>query len=186
MKSSRTRAWALRIAGTLVFLALLIFVGITHKTWPKFTFLVVLDAIVMPSAFIGGCIRIGNFINQEITGIPTSLPWGVIFVRPMDGIAGIPLHPTQLYESFFYFLVFLGLSTLWVCNRRLLGKGVLSGWFFLLVFGFRFMIEYLKMPQNEHFDTEHWLRMGQLLSLPFIAFGAFLLVRYYVFTRKKR
>ena len=167
------------------FLALLIFIWKTHKTYPEFTFLVVLDTLVMPSAFIGGCIRIGNFINQEITGTPTSLPWGVIFVRPMDGIAGIPLHPTQLYESFFYFLVFLALVTLWICNRRILGKGLLSGWFFVLVFGFRFIIEYLKTPQNDYFDTENWLRMGQLLSLPFIAFGAFLLVRYYGFTRKK-
>jgi phosphatidylglycerol---prolipoprotein diacylglyceryl transferase len=167
-----------------VLIALLIFVLLSHRATPQLTFLAVLDAVVVPAAFAGGCIRIGNFINQEITGIPTHLPWGVIFMRPLDGSPGVAVHPVQLYESLFYFLVFLGLFSLWNHNKKTLGSGELSGWFFLLIFGFRFLIEYLKMPQNEVFDVQGWMTMGQVLSLPFILLGLFLLGRFYV--KKKR
>lgn len=168
------------------FIALIIFVLLSRKHYRQLTFLAVLDAITIPAAFAGGCIRIGNFINQEITGKPTNLPWGVTFLSPVDGPRGIPLHPVQLYESFFYFLVFLFLLLLWKQNKKTLGLGVLSGWFFFLVFGFRFVIEYFKMPQNVSFDAKGWLTMGQLLSIPFILFGVLLLIRNFAYVRKKR
>lgn len=161
-----------------VLIGLVIFVLMSKKSHPQLSFLAVLDAVVIPTPFVGGCIRIGNFINQEITGIPTDLPWGVIFLRPIDGLPGIPVHPVQLYESFFYFLVFAFLMVLWVRKKEKLGLGLFSGWFFLLVFGFRFLIEYLKVPQNEYFDIDGWIRMGQLLSIPFFILGAYLLIRY--------
>jgi phosphatidylglycerol:prolipoprotein diacylglycerol transferase len=167
-----------------VFLVLFVFVWLSRKQMPRLTFLTVLDAIVIPVAFLGGCIRVGNFINQEITGIPTQLPWGVIFLNPLDGVAHVPVHPVQLYEAFFYFLVFIFLVVLWHRNKKGLGTGALSGWFFILVFSFRFAIEYLKMPQNVSFDTSAWLRMGQMLSIPFILLGGLLLIGSYV--RKKR
>lgn len=165
--------------------ALIIFVLLSRRQAPQLNFLAVLDAIVIPAAFAGGCIRIGNFINQEISGTPTSLPWGVTFLHPLGGIPGVPVHPVQIYESVFYFLVFLFLMFLWRRNKKTLGLGELSGWFFFLVFGFRFVIEYLKMPQNEVFDVKGWFTMGQLLSIPFIIIGALLLIRYY-YVRKKR
>jgi len=167
-----------------VFIALVFFVWFTRKQAPRLTFLAVLDALVVPVALAGGCIRIGNFINQEITGKPTNLPWGVIFKHPLDGIPDVPVHPVQLYEALFYFCVFLFLFFLWRRDKKKLGRGELSGWFFLLVFGFRFVIEFLKMPQNFTFDTTAWLTMGQILSLPFIILGGLLLIGCYV--RKKR
>ena len=163
-----------------VLIGLIIFFILSRKQAPKLTFLALLDAVVIPTAFVGGCIRIGNFLNQEITGIPTKMPWAVVFMHPIDGLPGIPVHPVQLYESIFYFFVFVVLITIWLRNKQTIGLGHVSGWFFLLVFGFRFMIEYLKMPQNEAFDVEGWFMMGQLLSIPFILFGAFLLIRTYV------
>ncbi len=167
-----------------VLIALIIFVWMNRKQEPRLTLLMVLDLVVIPTAFVGCCIRIGNFINQEITGIPTSLPWGVTFLHPIDGIRGVPLHPVQLYEALFYLLVFFFLLTLWLRDRRTLGTGLITGWFFLLVFGFRFMVEYLKMPQNEAFDANGWIKMGQLLSIPFALAGIGLLINYYA--RKKR
>ena len=167
------------------FIALSFFVLSVRKSYPKLKFLVVLDALVVPSAFFGCCVRIGNFINQEITGLPTTVPWAVTFLRPMDGVPGIAVHPVQLYESLFYFSIFIILFISWLRNKKILGRGLLSGWFFLLVFGFRFVIEYLKVPQNKLFDIEKVLKMGQLLSLPFIFFGLFLLIRYYGYVRKK-
>lgn len=150
-----------------------------RKRGVPLTFLALVDTLVIPVILAGGCIRVGNFINQEITGIPTMLPWGVIFLRPLDGPPGIPLHPVQLYEALFYFSVTLFLLLLWKRDKKQLGKGILSGWFFLLVFGFRFFIEYVKSPQNLFFDTQSWITMGQLLSIPFAFLGALLLIRAY-------
>lgn len=164
--------------GALV--ALFIYWGFALKKIPRFNFIALLDMVVIPTMLAGSFIRIGNFINQEITGIPTTQFWGVIFLRPIDGIAGVPLHPVQLYEAAFYFFVFALLFTLWWREKQIIGKGLLSGLFFLLVFGFRFFIEYLKMPQNETIDLQSWLRMGQWLSIPFILVGFFLLIKVYV------
>jgi phosphatidylglycerol:prolipoprotein diacylglycerol transferase len=167
-----------------ILLALALFIWVNRKKTPSFTFLMALDLLVIPTAFAAGCIRIGNFINQEITGIPTSLPWGVIFVNPMDGIPGVPLHPVQLYEAFFYFLVFIFLLTMWLKDRQTLGRGILTGWFLVLVFGIRFVLEYVKVTHETSFDLHGWVKMGQLLSIPFILLGIGFLI--YGYARKKR
>lgn len=167
-----------------VLIALLIYVWWNRQRHKNLTFLVVLDAIVIPAAFAGGCIRIGNFINQEITGIPTNLPWGVIFLHPMDGIPGVPLHPVQLYESITYFTVFVFLSIMWMFRKNRLGFGLFSGWFFTLVFSFRFLFEFFKMPQSEWLDANFPLTMGQLLSIPFIILGISLLIYYHYRVKK--
>lgn len=164
-----------------ILIALFIMARLARRHFPQLTFLTCLDILVVPTACAGGFIRIGNFINQEITGIPTTVPWGVIFLRPLDGLPGVLVHPVQLYESLFYFLVFAFLLVVWHRDKKSLGAGSLSGWFFLLVFGYRFLIEYLKMPQNERFDVQSWLTMGQLLSVPFALVGLYLLVRGYVY-----
>lgn len=166
-----------------VFIGLLLFIWWNRKAYKRLTFLAVLDALVVPTAFVAGCIRIGNFINQEITGIPTDLPWGVIFMHPVDGVPGIPIHPVQLYESAAYFAVFAFLFTVWRQRAYRIGFGLLSGWFFTLVFGFRFIIEFLKMPQSEWLDVNSPVTMGQLLSIPFILSGIGLLIFYYFRTK---
>src|SRR5262249_26035814 len=87
-------------------IGLVIFILMSKKQAQKLTFLAVLDALAVPTPLAGGLIRIGNFMNQEITGIPTSMPWAVTFRHPVDGLPGVPVHPVQLYEALFYFLVF--------------------------------------------------------------------------------
>lgn len=167
-----------------VLLALLIFTYKKRKKYPYLHFITLVDLLVIPGALVGGCIRLGNFINQEILGTPTTLPWGVIFKNPAQNITpGIALHPVQIYESLFYFSLFFLLWALWKKRRGKLGEGLLSGIFFLLLFGFRFFIEFLKMPQSVYDSAS--LTMGQILSLPFILVGAALLI-YYSCHAKKR
>lgn len=159
-----------------ILIALGIFRLWSRKQYPTLTFLAVLDAIMIPAAFVAGCIRIGNFINQEILGKPTTLPWGVHFLHPLQEAPPSPLHPVQLYEALTYFAIFSLLLFIWKKRSCKLGEGILSGIFFLLVFGSRFLIEFLKLPQTAS-DATSFLNVGQRLSLPFIVLGIILLWR---------
>ncbi len=133
-----------------------------------------LDLMAIPTAFAAMCIRLGNFFNQEILGKSSSLPWAVVFGHPMDGGAPIARHPAQLYESIFYFFIFLFLTFLSRNPRFLLKKGKLIGLFLTCVFSFRFLIEFLKEEQSLLLKETSFLEMGQYLSLPFIILGLFL------------
>jgi len=147
---------------------------------PSLTFLTILDMLVIPTAFVGFCIRCGNFFNQEILGIPTTQPWAVVFGHPIDGGVPIPRHPVQLYEAGFYLAVFFFLWSL--AKRRigekcrLMGSGLFSGLFFLLVFVFRMVVELVKDHQHSLLPMDSSLQMGQLLSIPFVVIGAILLL----------
>lgn len=167
-----------------IFLSLIFFLLWNRNQFKKITLLSVLDSMVIPAAFAGGCIRIGNFINQEITGIPTTLPWGVVFGTPLDGFPGIPVHPVQLYESFLYFGVFIFLYSRWRLKPSLVATGILSGWFFTLVFGCRFLLEFLKVSHSDWIEANSIFTMGQILSIPFVLLGILLLF-YYQFRTKK-
>jgi len=144
------------------------------KDW-KYPFLPkgwdLLDIITIGAAWAACCIRIGNFFNQEIVGIPTTLPWGILFGAPEYG--GIARHPVQLYEALsaiflLCFLLFIGKKWQWTA------KGLLTGWFLVLLFSTRVALEFLKTAQCE-FDTTG-IHMGQLLSLPIIGWGLFLII----------
>jgi phosphatidylglycerol---prolipoprotein diacylglyceryl transferase len=159
-------------------------VGIFLALWilskrVRISFFRLLDLIVIPTALAGTFIRIGNFFNQEILGTPTTLPWGVVFGHPLALQGGIdtPRHPVQLYEAFWYALVFFALLALFKKNPSLKRPGRIAGWFFILVFGFRFGIEFLKEEQSQLLAGHAFLTMGQWLSIPMVFFGIFLLVK---------
>jgi phosphatidylglycerol---prolipoprotein diacylglyceryl transferase len=158
--------------GTLI--AIYVYQKTLLNQLPEITFLSLIDILTIPSAFIAFCIRIGNFFNQEILGTVTTVPWAIIFGQPADGTVPIPRHPTQLYEALSYLGIFALLYFLWKTRGETLKPGTLSGLIFLLIFGMRFFIEFLKMPQSMLID-ESYLQMGQYLSLPFIALGFYLL-----------
>ncbi len=139
----------------------------------RFSLLRVLDFIVAPTALCGVFIRIGNFFNQEILGIPTTMPWGVVFGHPMDGSLPTPRHPVQLYEACMYAVVFGILLVLWK-KKQVQQEGVLSGVFFLGVFGARFLLEFYKETLGV-WDGTFPLLTGQLLSLPLVCVGLILL-----------
>ena len=125
-------------------------------------------------AIAGALVRIGNLLNSEIYGIETSLPWGFIFVRNGEVV---PKHPTQLYEAFSYLILFVILW--WMYYRKDLARrrpGVMFGFFLIVLFGVRVLIEFVKNPQ-EAFEENMFLNMGQLLSLPFILAGVVILWR---------
>lgn len=135
----------------------------------------VLDRLCIGAALTGAAIRLGNLFNSEIYGGPTSLPWGFIFVR--DGQT-VPCHPTQIYEML-YCMVAFGICW-WMYWRRQAYRreGLLIGTFLTIIFGTRFVLEFIKNNQ-EAFEANHLLNMGQVLSIPFIVLGIWLIVRSY-------
>jgi phosphatidylglycerol---prolipoprotein diacylglyceryl transferase len=143
----------------------------------KIPFWTAVDFTVIPTAIAAVFIRLGNFFNQEILGKPTELPWGILFLHPADGGPIVPRHPAQLYEAACYLISFCVL--LWYWHRRppFQPGGRLTGLFLLLVFGFRFFIEFLKVEQSVYLSSSSLLTMGQWLSVPFILLGCWLFFR---------
>jgi prolipoprotein diacylglyceryl transferase len=135
-------------------------------------FLWVVDRIVVVTALAGCFIRLGNLMNSEIIGAPTSVPWAFIF----DRVDSQPRHPSQLYEATFYFLSFLVLFWLYRRMRQNTPHGFLLGLFLILVFGFRFLVEFMKEVQVP-FEQGMSLNMGQWLSIPCVLLGIWLLWR---------
>lgn len=142
----------------------------------KIPFWTAVDFTVIPTAIAAVFIRIGNFFNQEILGVPTELPWGIIFLHPADGSPALPRHPAQLYEALWYLLTF-GIL-LWFWRRQNAASGRLTGLFLTLVFGFRFLVELVKVEQSAHFSEASLFTMGQWLSLPLIVLGLWLCLRH--------
>lgn len=157
--------------GTLgVILALYFYRRAIHFKVPELSFLSILDLVCIPAALAGVWIRIGNFFNQEIVGKETSLPWAIIFSHPMETQGGVPRHPAQLYEAIAYLMIFIFLFFFWKRYSEKLKPGFLFGLFLVLLFGARFLLEEVKLPQSQTID-ESYLLAGQLLSLPFILVG---------------
>lgn len=157
-----------------VMLALWLFLRRNRKTLPKMTYINLIDILVIPTCIVAFFIRLGNFFNQEILGNPTNLPWGIIFGHPADGTVPTPRHPVQLYEAFFYLGTFFLLYTIWKKRYEKLKAGTLSGIFFIITFGSRFFLDFLKTPQSMLLD-ESVMQMGQYLSVPFVILGVALL-----------
>lgn len=134
-----------------------------------------LDLIVIPAGLVGFFIRLGNFVNQEVLGKVTSLPWAVVFGHPIDHSPSLPRHPVQLYEALYYLTLFF--FFFWLFRRRRLKKGQIGGLFLVLVFTFRFAIEFLKEEQSALMGAQSLFDMGQLLSLPLLGVGIYLWVR---------
>ncbi|MCP5091015.1 MAG: prolipoprotein diacylglyceryl transferase [Gammaproteobacteria bacterium] len=115
--------------------------------------------------------RIGNFINGELWGKPTDVPWGFL-------VNGQVLHPSQLYEAILEgFLLF---AILWFYSVKPRPYLAVSGLFLLLYGAFRFFIEFYRVPDaHPGYLALGWVTMGQVLSLPMIVAGAILLIMAY-------
>ena len=116
------------------------------------------------------CGRIANFINAELWGRTTDVPWGVVF----PGAGPLPRHPSQLYEAFLEgFLLFL---ILWIYSSRQRPYMAVTGMSLLFYGLFRFTVEFFRMPDAHlGFVALDWMSMGQILSLPMIIIGAALI-----------
>ena len=154
-------------------LGIIIAMFIWSKYVSKRSILWVLDRVVVPSILVGALIRLGNLMNSEIYGNPTTLPWGFIFERNHETIAK---HPTQIYEALSYLVTFGVLLHMYWKTKAKDYQGLLVGVFFVMVFSARFFIEFIKEVQ-EPFENGMSMDMGQWLSIPFILTGIFLIVR---------
>jgi prolipoprotein diacylglyceryl transferase len=132
----------------------------------KHSMLDAIDLIAVVAGLSFGFIRLGNFMNSEIIGIPTTKPWGVIFER----VDNVPRHPAQLYEAISYLIIFTIMMILYKKLRDRLKNGFFFGLGSVLFFTARFLIEFVKENQVG-FEDEMAFNMGQLLSLPFILVG---------------
>ena len=163
-------------------------IGIILALWlfsrsQKRPFIWIIDRIVIVVALAGFFIRMGNLFNSEIYGTVTSLPWGFVFERASDASeAADPRHPTQIYEGLSYLLIFCYLIWFYYRKNGKPAAGYLFGMFLILVFGMRFLIEFLKVPQVG-FEQSMTLNMGQLLSIPFVLAGLFFVFFYHKGTK---
>lgn len=165
--------------GTIgLMIAVVLFSIFVTKRSPLWTF----DRLVIPIALVGALIRFGNLMNHEIYGHPTDLPWGFRFVLNMhswmqgaEPIFSAPSHPTQIYEAACYLALFALLMWMYWKKNAERRPGLIFGVFFIILFTSRFIIEFVKNPQ-EDFEIGMVLNMGQLLSIPFILIGIGLVI----------
>ncbi len=136
----------------------------------KQNILSILDKMAIATPLIGAFIRLGNFMNSEIIGNPTNANWGVIFER----VDSLPRHPAQLYEAIAYLIIFFIIYLLYCKNSRKTKAGLYAGIFLSLTFTARFFIEFIKANQ-EAFEQNMTLNMGQWLSIPYVIIGLFLI-----------
>ncbi len=131
--------------------------------------------LIAPAVPIGlAAGRIGNFINGELWGRVTDVPWGMVF--PMAG--DLPRHPSQLYE--FALEGVLLFIILWLFSRRVRPLGAVSGVFALGYGVFRFGVEFVRQPDAPiGYIAFGWMTEGQLLCLPLIMLGIGLLLWAY-------
>lgn len=153
-------------------------IGISTALWifskriSKKPTLWILDRVITMVALGGLFIRTGNLMNSEIIGTQTDVAWAFVFKH----IDNVPRHPAQMYEALTYFSLFLVLMfVFWKTNlkNRL---GFMFGLFLTFAFTGRFLIEFVKENQ-EVWERGMTLNMGQILSIPCILVGLYLLFR---------
>lgn len=125
--------------------------------------------LVPPGLFFG---RLGNFINGELWGRVADVPWAMVF--PTGG--PLPRHPSQLYEAGLEGLLLFAL--LWAYSGKPRRAGAVGGLFLLGYGAFRFFVEFFRQPDAQlGFVALGWMSMGQVLCLPMMALGLWLMLR---------
>lgn len=164
--------------GATIGLVLVLYLYARHLKLSK---LEVLDRFSMSAALGALMVRIGNFMNSEIVGRVTDVPWAVKFPRciydrhlPLDRVPG--RHPSQIYEVFLGLFVLLALYLVDRKYKEERPLGLLAFLFFLLYFSGRFVVEFFKEYQTLS-PERSFLTMGQWLSIPFVLIGAYGVVR---------
>lgn len=127
------------------------------------------DRLFIGVFFLGIFIRMGNFFNAEIYGIHTTMPWGVIFPEE-----DFPSHPTQIYEALIFGSAgFIGLRMLYKSKAGMF-DGLITGVLLLYTSIMRIAVECIKLP-NMSIEQNWTLNMGQILSIPFLLMGCYLI-----------
>jgi len=142
----------------------------------------ILDRVAITVPLGGAAIRVGNFINAEIVGKPSGLPWAVEFKNQSEGYGAIvPRHPAQLYEAVCYLIIFIVVWYIYKKTNKKYRQGYIFGLFFILLWCVRFFIEFFKESQNQGGEfvaktLSVGLNNGQILSIPFIIFGIIVMI----------
>ena len=142
-----------------------------------YAYLDIVSSVAPIGIFFG---RIANFINSELYGVETSLPWGVKFIKVDD----LYRHPSQLYEAIFEGLL---LFIILIYLRGKISKkipGLISAMFLIIYSTFRFIIEFFRIPDEQLGYILFNLSMGQILSLIFLVIGCYLSYTKYDFKKK--
>jgi phosphatidylglycerol---prolipoprotein diacylglyceryl transferase len=148
-----------------VIIAALIF---SWKTGIAFWSLAELVVLVAPVGLFLG--RVGNFINGELWGRPSDVPWAMIFPRaPLVHGAMVPRHPSQLYEAVLEGPVLF--TILWSLAQKPRREGVLFGTFLIFYGLFRCFVEFIREPDPQLGLIGGVISMGQILSIPMILIG---------------
>ena len=156
---------------------LLIAMWLYNKYVIKKGYIWIFDRLVVGVAIGGALIRFGNLLNSEIFGGPTTLPWGFEFIRsPEWQRIGLPCHPTQIYEIIYCLITFAVCMWLYWKKEAYRKRGLIFGIFLIGIFLSRFLLEFIKNNQ-ETFEENMLLNMGQILSIPFIIAGIILIYR---------
>ena len=157
------------VTGALV--ALFFFLKKYRKKYQFLSGRSLLDGMAVSAGIVAFFIRLGNFMNQEILGTVTNVPWAFVFLHPLDGSSLEPRHPVQLYEAAFYLMIFF--LFYFVISKKEWKEGKKAGLFLMIIFTFRFGIEFFKQKQSVLLPFFS-LDMGQELSIPLIIWGAYL------------
>ncbi|MDH3467301.1 MAG: prolipoprotein diacylglyceryl transferase [Gammaproteobacteria bacterium] len=136
------------------------------------SFLAVADFVAPLTALGLGAGRIGNFVNQELWGRAADVPWAVVF----PAVDMVARHPSQLYEALLEgALLFV---VLWLYSRRPRPVGSVAGIFLVGYGSFRCLVEFFREPDAHlSFIAWGWVTMGQVLSIPLVLFGIWLIAR---------
>lgn len=175
------KVWEGGLASHGAAIAIILAIYFYAKYTIKKPMLWVLDRVVIPVAIAGCFIRLGNLVNHEIIGKPTTLPWGFIFNNSPEAINPItgeiaPRHPAQLYEAIFYMMTFLLLLFLYWKKQWRNREGAIFGLFMIVLWSGRFFLEFFKDAQTAR-DVHSAISTGQWLSVPFVLVGIYILYR---------
>lgn len=163
------RVWegGMSFHGGLLGVLFVIWIYQRKQRWGFFRLADFIAPLVPPGLGFG---RIGNFINGELWGRPTDMPWGMVFPH-VDQLAR---HPSQIYQAALEGLLLFLILWLYSAKNRMTGQ--VSGWFLILYGMFRFLAEFTRQPDMHlGFIVFNWMTMGQLLSIPMFFAGIILL-----------
>lgn len=152
-----------------------------NRKYLKKNLLWLLDRVAITVPLGGAAIRVGNFINSEIVGKPSDMPWAVKFVQQSAGYGDnlIARHPAQLYEAICYVIIFFILWHFYRKTDKKYHQGFIFGLFFTLLWSVRFFVEFFKENQGDEFVAQALnigLNNGQILSIPFIIAGVIVMI----------
>lgn len=151
-----------------------------NRKYLKKNLLWLLDRVALTVPLGGAAIRVGNFINSEIVGKQTDVPWGVKFMNQSSGYGDVVArHPAQLYEAICYVIIFFVIWHFYKKTNKKYQLGFIFGLFFVLLWSVRFFVEFFKEDQGAEFVADSLnigLNNGQILSVPFILLGLIIMI----------